>query len=100
MLGEFGTVAFANDIEAAGIPNIVFKTDDLSPQVLGLFGVGGSDDLAADIVCAEQPRLFCHHIVFGSRIADAVDFKGRRIPLAEDGFIYLIFMFWCVSPEV
>ena len=92
MLDEFGTVAFANDIEAAGIPNVVFESDDLSPQVLGLFGVGGSDDLAADIVCVEQPRFLSHHIVFGSHIADVVDFEGRRIPLAEDGFIYLIFI--------
>ena len=38
----------------------------------------------------------CHHIVFGSRIADAVDFKGRRIPLAEDGFVCFIFMLWSI----
>ena len=100
MLGELGAVAFAHDFKAVRVPDFVCKPDNLPPQILGLFGVCGGDDLAADVVRAEQSGFFRHHVVLGGGVAYAADFKSGGIPLAEHVFAYGAFLVRGVSPKV
>ncbi|MER8820289.1 hypothetical protein NKH70_10755 [Mesorhizobium sp. M0991] len=67
--------------------------------MLCLLGARRLEDLCCRLSITEQACLLGHHPVFGSRIAQTIDGKGRMPPLAEARRGYAAVLGRLMAPE-
>ncbi len=99
VLGKLCLVAAHNNLEAAGLPNLLVKALHPAPKLFRGCGLSGCHNLFAGARIAKETRFFSHHKMFSRQVGNVLHLKRGGPPLAQTALADLAVGAGAVAPE-